>query len=138
MQYNETDQLFQITTRIFIDDLEEVLKARYEIDAQLATEKEDPQSGPLIEKYLAAKLLVKINGQERQLNYLGREYKDDLVVCYLEIPGVNRAELRSIEVENNVLMEIFEEQQNVLHIKIDAQKKSFILVRENNKGMLNF
>ncbi|MEN8797903.1 MAG: DUF6702 family protein [Flavobacteriaceae bacterium] len=138
MQYDEADQAFQITTRIFIDDLDELLKTRYEIDSRLGTEREDPRSGPVIEKYLATKIRIKINGQLRTLNYLGREYKDDLIMCYMELPGIDLSELNSIEVENNLLTELFEEQQNVVHIKIGKQKNSFILVRENNKGMLNF
>ena len=43
----------------------------------------------------------------------------------------------SISVENEVLMDIFEEQKNVVHFKLGNQKKSFVLIRENNKGMLN-
>ena len=46
--------------------------------------------------------------------------------------------MKSIEVENDLLTEFFEEQQNVVHLRIGDTKKSFILVRENNKGMLNF
>jgi len=34
-------------------------------------------------------------------------------------------------------MDLFEEQKNILHFKIKDQKKSFVLIRENNKGMLN-
>ncbi len=138
MQYDEADQAFQITTRIFIDDLEELLKTRYEIDSRLGTDKEDPQAGPLIEKYLATKILIKINGELHTFKYLGKEYKDDLIICYLELSGVDMDSVSSIEVENNLLTELFEEQQNVVHIKIGTEKKSFILVRENNKGMLNF
>jgi hypothetical protein len=138
MQYDEGDQAFQITTRIFIDDLEELLKTRYEVDSRLGTVKEDPQAEALIEKYLATKIRIKINGELRALNYLGKEYKDDLIVCYLELIDVDIKTVSSIEVENNLLTEIFEEQQNVVHIKIGTEKKSFILVRENNKGMLNF
>ncbi|MGB5238943.1 MAG: DUF6702 family protein [Flavobacteriaceae bacterium] len=138
MQYDESNQGFQITTRIFIDDLEDLLEARYEIDARLGTEQEDSQSGALIEKYLRSKILIKINGELKRFTYLGSEYKDDLIICYMELPGIELSGLNALEIENNVLMELFEEQQNVVHIKIGEQKKSFILVRENNKGMLNF
>ena len=137
MQYDEEEQGFQITTRIFIDDLEDLLETRYELNARLGTEIEDPQSGPLIEKYLSTKIRIKINGELQNFIYLGREYKDDLIVCYMELPGISLADLSTIEVENNLLMELFEEQQNVVHIRIGGEKKSFILVRENNKGMLN-
>ena len=138
IEYTEKDQAFQITTRIFIDDLETALNARYEVDAQLASEKEIEQSDELINKYLNTKVSIKINGQERSFVFLGKEYKDDLVICYMELSNIVLSELRSIEVRNDLLTEFFEEQQNVVHLKIGENKKSFILVRENNKGMLNF
>ena len=136
-EYDEDEQSFQITSRIFIDDLETVLNTRYEVDARLTAENEISSADELIAKYLNTKITVKINGEERKLTYLGKEYRDDLVICYLEIPEVIRSDLSSIEVMNEVLTELFDEQQNVVHLKIGSKKKSFILVRENNKGMLN-
>ena len=138
MEYDEEDQAFQITTRIFIDDLETALNARYEVDAQLASEQEIEESDALISKYLDTKISITINGQQRKFQFLGKEYKDDLVICYLELKEVVLSNLTSIEVKNDLLTEFFEEQQNVVHLKIGDTKKSFILVRENNKGMLNF
>ena len=138
LEYDEEEQAFQITSRIFIDDMETVLNARYGVDAQLATEKEIEQTNELINKYLNTKVSIKINGQERNFMFLGKEYKDDLVICYMELTDIDLAELKSIEVRNDLLTEFFEEQQNVVHLKIGQTKKSFILVKENNKGMLNF
>ncbi len=137
VEYAEKDGSLQITTRIFIDDLEEVLNARYEIDTQLNTEDENESSNELISKYLTSKFVIRINGEHRAFEYLGREYRDDLIVCYLELQGISLTEIRSIEIQSDLLTELFEEQQNVVHLKIGPKKKSFILVRENNKGMLN-
>ena len=137
MEYDQEDQAFQITTRIFIDDLETALNARYEVDARLATDQEIEASNALISKYLNTKISFILNGQKKEFRFLGKEYKDDLVLCYLEITEVVLADLKSIAVINDLLTEFFEEQQNVVHVKIGDTKKSFILVRENNKGMLN-
>lgn len=137
MEYAEEQRALQITTRIFIDDIEEVLKARYDVKAELDTEKEIKESDELIGKYLAAKIVIHINGEQKSFTYLGKEYSDDLMVCYMEITNIDLAGIRSIEIKNDVLTELFEEQQNVVHLKMGSKKKSFILVRENNKGMLN-
>ncbi len=138
VEYAEEEKSFQITTRIFIDDLEALLAVRYDIEAALATENEVDNSDDLISKYLNSKFEIKINGQSKAYSFLGKEYRDDLIVCYLEIPGIDISNVSSIEVRNDVLNELFEEQQNVVHLKIGSKKKSFILIRENNKGMLNF
>lgn len=137
MEYAEEKKAFQITTRIFIDDLEKVLNNRYDIRAAMATEEEYPDLDTYIGKYLKRKLSIRINGEETAVNYLGKEYRDDLVICYLEIEGIELEKLHSVEVTNDILTELFEEQQNVVHLRIGEKKKSFILVRENNKGMLN-
>ena len=137
MEYDQEDKAFQITTRIFVDDLETALNARYEVDAQLATDQEIDGSEALIGKYLNTKISFILNGQKQEFKFLGKEYKDDLVLCYLEITEVELADLKSITIINDLLTEFFEEQQNVVHVKIGDTKKSFILVRENNKGMLN-
>ena len=135
--YDEEEKAFQITSRIFIDDLESVLNSRYDLDLQLATEQEASDTDTYIGKYLNSKISVEINGSAAEITFLGKEYRNDIALCYLEIVGVEIGDLRSIAVENNVLTEVFEEQQNVVHIKIGTKKKSFILVRENNKAMLN-
>ena len=137
MEYSEADNAIQITTRIFIDDLEEALNARYDVNAALATESEHSTADSLINRYLNSKFKVKINGEHLSYNYLGKEYKDDLVICYLEIDEIKLSEITAVEVINDVLTEFFDEQQNVVHLKFGTIKKSFILVRENNKGMLN-
>ena len=137
MNYSEKDRAFQITTRIFTDDLEAVLLERYGIKTELATEKEAPLADELIEKYLKTKLVVTINGSAVPYTYLGKEYDTDITIGYLEIPDIDLASLKQVQIQNEVLTDLFEEQQNIVHLKIGDKKKSFILVRENNKGMLN-
>ena len=137
IEYAEEKKAIQITTRIFIDDLEQVLNNRYDIRAAMATEEEEPALDSYIGKYLNGKLRIRIDEEDRAYTFLGKEYKDDLVVCYLEIEGIDLEKLNTLEVTNDVLTEIFEEQQNVVHLRIGGKKKSFILVRGNNKGMLN-
>jgi len=55
----------------------------------------------------------------------------------LEIPKVNLPEIKTMSVQNEILTDLFDEQKNIVHIKWRDNKKSFVLIRENNKGMLN-
>ncbi len=135
--YSEKDDALQITTRIFIDDLEAVLLERYDFKANLATDKESPLAKEYIQKYFDAKFALQINGTASDFDFLGSRYEDDLIICYIEVPKVNLPECRSIEIRNDILTDMFDDQQNVVHIKIKDKKKSFVLIRENNKGMLN-
>ncbi|MCX2719248.1 DUF6702 family protein [Lentiprolixibacter aurantiacus] len=137
VNYVEKDDAFQITTRIFIDDFEAVLLERYGVKTALATPGESSVADSYIEKYLRAKLQIKLDGELQKYKFLGKRYDNDVIICYLEITQVNRPGMKSLEVQNEILTEMFEEQQNLVHLKVQGKKKSFVLYKESNKGMLN-
>tara|TARA_R110000868_G_scaffold30589_5_gene112948 strand:- start:6018 stop:6524 length:507 start_codon:yes stop_codon:yes gene_type:complete len=135
--YSEKEDAIQITSRIFIDDLEKTFKERYDVNARMATSEELESVDTYIEKYLKSKFVVYFDGKPQTYTFIGKKYDNDVVVCYLELPNVNLPKLKSILVTNEILTDMFEEQQNVVHFKFKGKKKSFVLTRENNKGMLN-
>ena len=135
--YSEKDLALQITSRIFIDDFEQVLLERYGIEAHLATDSETALADEYLEKYLKTKFLMFVDGEQRQYKVLGKKYDNDIMICYLEIPEIHIEKIKSIAVQNELLTDLFDEQQNVVHLKIKGKKKSFVLIKENNKGMLN-
>ncbi|WP_371132979.1 DUF6702 family protein [Lutibacter sp.] len=69
-------------------------------------------------------------------NYIGKEYEDDLVRFYLEIPSIN--DFSSFEISNTILFSELKEQKNIIKIKIEKEYKTMYLDRENTKGMLKF
>ncbi|MGB5818282.1 MAG: DUF6702 family protein [Saonia sp.] len=137
INYSEKDDSFQITSRVFMDDLEQVMEERYGIKAHLASEEENAMANDYIEKYMRAKFTLKIDGEHKDFDFLGKEYDNDVVICYLEIPKIGFSNIKSVEVQSDVLTDLFDEQQNIIHFKFKGKKKSFVLIRENNKGMLN-
>lgn len=137
VEYAEQSSSIQIISRIFIDDMEQVLNERYDLTADLATDKESALAVSYIENYLRAKMRFSINGEWVPFEFLGRRYERDLLICYLEIPKIQAANLRTLEVDNTVLMDIFEEQRNLVHFKVRDAKKSVVLTTDNTKAMLN-
>lgn len=137
IRYSETEQTLQITTRVFIDDLEAVLLERYGVTTSLATDNEVDEANTYIEKYLNQKMVFKVNGKHVPYTFLGKEYETDIAICYLELPIGPLAEISTLEIQNDVLTDMFEEQQNVVHFRIADKRTSFVLIRESNKGMLN-
>lgn len=138
IKYSEKEHTFQITSRFFIDDFDRLIKERYDYTAKLSTEEEGKQSEIYIEKYLNTKFHIKINGEEVSYNYIGREYDGEHLVVYLEAENIVYDDLKTVEVESNVLTDLFEEQQNIVHFKFKDKRQSFVLIKENNKGMLKF
>lgn len=137
INYSEETAAFQVTTRIFIDDFEKVLKERYDVQLGLATDRESDASDRFMEKYLRAKFAVEIDGQPVAFDFLGKKYDNDVAICYIEIPKVMLDEAKTLTVQNEILTDIFEEQKNIVHVKWKGNKKSFVLIKGNDKGMLN-
>lgn len=137
VDYSEKDKAVQIITRVFVDDMNAVLKERYGIQTKLGTDKETDKDLEYLKKYLRTKFVVEINGKKVDYTFIGKKYDTDMLICYLEVPNVPLGNLKKIAIENEVLTDIYDDQQNVVHFKINGTKKSFVLVKSDTKGMLN-
>ncbi|GAA4886314.1 hypothetical protein GCM10023311_06600 [Flaviramulus aquimarinus] len=136
IDYIKENQSVQITSRIFIDDFERLLRERYDESITLA-EKDEPAIVDLyIEQYLSEKIKIKINNEDVNFVFIGKEYDADIVRCYMEIEDVTY--IKTFEISNQVLFDIFEEQQNIVKTKINSKQKSFILIPQNANAVLNF
>lgn len=136
IEYIEDKQSVQITSRIFIDDFENLLRERYDKNITLAGKDELKIVDLYIERYLKEKLKIRINNETSNLIFIGKEYDADIVRCYLEIEGVKQIE--TFEVRNRVLFDLFEDQQNIVKTKINAKQKSFILFPQKDSAVLKF
>ncbi|PKD18222.1 hypothetical protein APR41_03470 [Salegentibacter salinarum] len=136
IEYNNEEQSLQIITRVFIDDFQKVLNERYDADIQLSEEAEEGAVTEYISKYLNQKLRLKTNGEELQLNYLGKEYDADQLVLYIEVENV--ASFNQIEVTNEILTDLFDDQKNVVHVKVNNKTKSLLLMRQQETEKLTF
>jgi hypothetical protein len=136
ISYSEKNDALQITSRVFIDDLDQLLKERYDIDAKLSADNESELVDKYLEKYLRTKFIVQINGEDSSYEIIGRKYDNDVCVFYLEIAAIELPTVKSIQIQNELLTDMFDEQQNVVHFKINGKKKSFVLIKSDTKGML--
>lgn len=136
IDYVKDEQSLQITTRIFIDDFESLIRKRYDESVTLDIKDESKKVDLYIERYLGEKIKIKINNQIVSFNYLGKEYEDDIVYCYLEIEDVKSIE--AFEISNKVFFDLYDEQQNIVKININNKNKSFMLIPDKSNGVLNF
>ena len=137
VEYSEEDDALQIKSRIFIDDLESVIKERYGVALNLATEQEIEDADDYVKKYFQQKFAVLLDGKIASYEFLGKKYDNDVAICYIEVPKTKLDQCKTLAIENDLLTDFFEEQKNIVHIKVRGDKKSFVLIKENNKGMLN-
>ena len=136
VEYVKDQESVQIITRIFIDDFQRLLRERYDDKITLDDNQDEEAINKLMNKYIKSRLLVSINSEEKQLKFIGKEYDTDIVYLYYEIENVQS--IATMEIENTVLFDIFSDQKNVVRTNIKNSPKTFILIPENNKGLLNF
>jgi len=136
VEYVKEKEAIQITSRIFIDDFERLLRERYDAKITLDVENELSTIDMYVERYLKEKIQIEINGELMPFHYLGKEYEDEIIFVYLEIEGIK--EVKRFEITNKVLMDLFAEQENIIRTNINGKNKSLLLRKGNVKGLLNF
>lgn len=136
IEYKQEQQSLQMISRVFMDDMEDLIKERYDKSITIDNTKENQELDQYLKKYFDQKLKIMVNGQTVSFTFIGKEFEDDLIIVYLEIENI--PSLETIKISNEVLMDLFEEQQNIVHVKNGHQRKSLILEKGKSEGVLNF
>jgi len=134
IEYKKEIKTFQIITQLFIDDLELLLQQQ-EKSLRLFPDSNTKYSDSLLKFHLEKEFQLIINGEPQEISYLGKEYKNDIVVCYLElyldeIPS-------TIEIKNSMFFDLFDSQQNIIHYKNEASRNSFLLHSKSPTLVIN-
>ena len=127
INYDTEEQAIQISTSIFIDDLELSLKEIGYDSLKICTKKEKAIAENIIHEYMNQHLIVNINGVDMNFTFLGKEQSDDLaaVWCYLEIYDVST--FNEISITNTILTSQFDDQKNITMVQIDKERIAHIL-----------
>lgn len=137
IQYSEKDNSFQITSRIFIDDLELSLRNKLK---QPELDILQPKNGLTLDQmaldYLKDHLKIKLDGKPQTFKLLGHEIEDVALILYVEIEHVKK--IKSIEVRNDVIMETHEDQSNIVHVTYKGPIKSVRLLRDKPSEVFKF
>lgn len=137
MEHNAETNSIEVSHRIFLDDLEVGLKKFHKLERLDTYKPADPDElDKLIGEYLKKKVFVVVNGQDKTFNFLGSELEGDARWCYYEIEDVSS--IKEIEVTNVALMDVFDDQQNIVHMKNNGVMKSYKLDKDTKSKTFNF
>jgi len=136
IEYVEEQQSVQIILGLFIDDIEFTLNKDHNSKLNIATKNEAENIDHLYEEYLNNHFKIIVNEELKSYQFIGKEYDDDIVRFYLEIPTIEH--LESIEVFNSNLIRDFEGQQNIIKITVKDIHKTFYLDKKNTNSLLKF
>ena len=136
VNYAQEKKMLQITTRLFIDDLNNTLEKKYQKKINLGSEKETEEDLNLFKKYFAEKFSVKVNGQTKTLLFLSKEMEGDVLICYFSIKDIHK--INTLEIYNSVITDNISEQQNIMHFNVSGVKNTLLLTESNSKGLLKY
>ncbi len=136
INFNPQKKSIQITMRCFIDDIEKAISNKHHITLELATKLENKQADSLIQQYLIENFKIQVNKEVLRLKYLGKEYEKDIVYFYLESDSINA--ISNIKVENKILLNEFNDQQNIIKLHINNKKKTFLLKKNSYRDSVYY
>lgn len=128
IEYSPKDEALQITLHIFLDDLEATLiNHGAPKKLNLCTKKEHEEGEDWMKKYLRASFRIMVNGEEKEYKYIGKEISEDFLATwvYLEVKDIKTIE--NIGVKSTILMELYDDQKNIVQIKVPEQKPKFLM-----------
>lgn len=134
INYVPQKKMIQITSRIFIDDMNNALEKRFHAKSFVGTSKETPQDEQAMKTYLAEKFSLKVNGTLKPMSFRSKEIEANVLICYFRITDISK--ITKLEIENSALTELNPDQQNIIQANISGEKQSLLLTSENFKGML--
>jgi len=136
INYAPEKKMLQITSRIFIDDLNKALEKKYNKKSFVGTDKETVEDVNSLKKYLSNTFSIKVDGKSKIINYLSKEMDGDVVICYFNCRDISK--MSTMEISNSVLIDWMTEQQNIVHVTVFGAKKSFLFTDSSTKQLLKY
>lgn len=129
MQYSVEARAWEVSIRIFTDDLEKALGSSQ--GNKKFSIKNGDDNDPFVSGYIQKHFLL-FNEQKKALplRYVGKEQEEDATWIYLEIPFQMPA--TGYRLQNSILTEIFDDQVNMTNILMPSGKKTYLF----KKGQL--
>lgn len=136
VKWNPQQQRLDLTVRIFTTDLEQAIEAEGGPKLKLWSPDQRPEHERFVGTYLISRLKFRIDGQQAPLEYVGMADALDATACFLQIRNVKA--VKTIEVDNQLLIDLFDDQANVVQFEMGDEKKFVNLNRKLHRETVRF
>ena len=136
IEYDPPTQALQVTHRLFLDDLESAINTRHGLYMDIAKPKDMAERDSLVQHYLLSNFEVSVDGRRLEKTFIGVEIVDDVLYGYIEIVSVKK--FKQIRVTDSVLMELFDDQVNLVHVKYNNKTRSLKLEKNSEVGVITY
>ncbi len=129
IKYQETDGVLTAKIRMFSNDFEDALRLIGSPEEPGFEEGESPhpEIDPFICTYLGQKFQVWADGQAVNFSFLGKRREDD--ATWVSLRAEDICELKKLRVYNAVLIELFDDQTNILRVRVGGKLKNYNLTK---------
>ena len=137
IDYDKKDRALEVMMRVFIEDLETTLRSSLNNpDLDIMEPGGGTSTDRLAGDYLRDHFKISLDGKAQKTKYLGHEREGDAFIFYIEVPNVNG--WKTISVENDIIMSVYSDQSNLVHVYVDEQVKSLRLTKNTPADKLTF
>ncbi|MBC7873680.1 MAG: hypothetical protein H7Y01_06780 [Ferruginibacter sp.] len=136
IEHNAGDKTLEISCKIFTDDFETILAKNYKAKVDLINPPNKAAMDTLVKKYILSHLLIRANGKQLVLNYVGFENESEAAYGYIEVE--NLPAVSKLEITNSILFDKFDDQVNIMHVKVGGNRKSTKLNYPDREASFSF
>ncbi len=126
----------EISQRIFTDDLERELAMELGVPNLDMGLKSKEWMDAEFKKYVQKHFAVEVDNKRLQTEYLGYELNAEVTFIYVQVPKVKKA--KSVSVKYDVLTRVYDDQINLVHVKVGGVTKSMRLERGKSSDSVQF
>lgn len=130
LDYKADKKAYQVTHKIFTDDLEKGIETEKKVKLLMGNPKQHAETKRLIGEFVQSHFRVKAGGKEVKLVYLGYEVDNDQTFVYFEAKG---SKPKKLNISYTLLTDTFDDQSNLVHYNITGKKETLYF----NKGTTN-
>lgn len=115
IEYINKTKSFDISIRIFADDLEKIINTQNKIELNLGKKNELNNSNFYIDKYISSHLSLNINGKNinpKKFILKKKEIKD--ITVWLSYNVKFTETIKNVEIKNDLLTDLYYDQKNLL------------------------
>ena len=135
VDYNAKDKTFEVSMRVFTDDLELAL-GKDNAGRKFAVVNGDANDS-FVEKYVRKHFaLLNAQKQKKTYTYVGKEQEGEATWIYFEIPC--REAINGFAIEQAIFFEVFDDQTNLVNFNYLTEKKSYLFKGEQKVQELGF
>lgn len=131
IEFNARSGVYEVTCKLFTDDLERAIGGSDSHPVRLGSEREMPDADQRIERYLQEHLKLFFDQQATPIRYVGKESENDLTYCYFEF--YRQHEFSTLRVVNTIFIELFPEQQNLLDFSANGKTQTAVMVSNSTE-----